>query len=158
MFMCSDAGQQMMVDDVKESNLDGLVVASCSPKLHEITFMNVAERAGLNPYEFYHVNIREDASWPHSDDPKGATEKAIRMVNSGIEYVKQTSPLAKIQVSTTKRVLIIGAGISGVRAAVDLARMNIDVILVEKQKFLEDTLQIFTRLILKEKQVQKSEI
>ncbi len=136
MFMCSDAGQQMIVDDVKELDLDGLVVASCSPKLHEITFMNVAERAGLNPYEFYHVNIREDASWPHSDDPKGATEKAIRMVNAGIEYVKQTSPLAKIKVSTTKKVLIIGAGISGVRAAVDLARMGIEVVLVESADIL----------------------
>ena len=136
MFMCSDAGQQMMVDDVKEQNLDGLIVASCSPKLHEITFMNVAERAGLNPYEYYHVNIREDSSWPHSDDPKGATDKAIRMVNAGIEYVKQTSPLAKIKVATTKRVLIIGAGISGVRAAVDLAGMGIDVVLVEREDVL----------------------
>ena len=133
MFMCSDAGQQMIVDDIKEHSLDGLVVASCSPKLHELTFMNVAERAGLNPYEFYHVNIREDASWPHSDDPKGATAKAVRMVNAGIEYVKQTSPLAKIQVNTTKRVLIIGGGIAGIRAAIDLAKMKIDVVLVEKE-------------------------
>ena len=136
MFMCSDAGQQMVIDDIKEQNLDGLVVASCSPKLHEITFMNVAERAGLNPYEFYHVNIREDSSWPHSDDPEGATAKAIRMVNAGIEYVKQTAPLSKIQVDTTKRVLIIGAGISGVRAAVDLAAMGVEVVLVEKEEVL----------------------
>ncbi|MFX0085247.1 MAG: CoB--CoM heterodisulfide reductase iron-sulfur subunit A family protein [Candidatus Hodarchaeota archaeon] len=135
MFMCSEAGQQMIENDIKDLNLDGVVVASCSPKLHELTFMNTISRAGLNSYEFYHVNIREDVSWPHSDDPEGATKKAIRAVNSGIEYVKRTEPLSKIKVMTTKRVLIIGGGIAGMRAAIDLAKMNIEVIIVEKNEF-----------------------
>ncbi len=135
MFMCSETGQQMIENDIKDLNLDGVVVASCSPKLHELTFMNTISRAGLNSYEFYHVNIREDVSWPHSDDPEGATKKAIRAVNSGIEYVKRTEPLSKIKVMTTKRVLIIGGGIAGMRAAIDLAKMNIEVIIVEKNEF-----------------------
>ncbi|MFX0013015.1 MAG: CoB--CoM heterodisulfide reductase iron-sulfur subunit A family protein [Promethearchaeota archaeon] len=133
MFVCSDAGQQMIVDDVKNHELDGVVVASCSPKLHEITFMNAVTRAGLNPYEFYHVNIRENVSWAHSDDPQGATAKAIRAVRAGIEYVKQTEPLSKIEVTTAKKVLIIGGGIAGIRAAIDLAGMGVDVVLVEKE-------------------------
>lgn len=143
MFMCSEAGQQMIEDDIKNSNLDGVVVASCSPKLHELTFMSTVARAGLNPYEFYHVNIREDVSWPHSDDPEGATAKAIRAVNAGIEYVKYTTPLSKIRVATTKRVLIIGGGIAGMRAAIDLAKMNIEVILVEKTELGGYTNQIY---------------
>ncbi|MFX0208419.1 MAG: CoB--CoM heterodisulfide reductase iron-sulfur subunit A family protein [Candidatus Hodarchaeota archaeon] len=151
MFMCSEAGQQMIEDDVKNLNLDGVVVASCSPKLHELTFMNTVSRAGLNPYEFYHVNIREDISWPHSDDPKGATAKAIRAVNAGIEYVKYTSPLSKIRITTTKRVLIIGGGIAGMRAAIDLAKMDIDVILVEENELGGYTNQIYATYPIGEK-------
>ena len=136
MFMCSDAGQKMIEEDIKKYNLDGVVVASCSPKLHEMTFRNCVARAGLNPYLFYHVNIREDVSWAHSDNPEEATKKAIRHVKAGIEYVRRAKPLEKIKVKTTPSVLIIGGGIAGIRAALDLSRMGVNVFLVEKSPFL----------------------
>ena len=132
MFVCSDAGQKEIYDDIHNLHLDGVVVASCSPKLHEITFMNTVERAGLNRYEFYHVNIREDVSWAHSDDPEGATNKAIREVKAGINYVRLTQPLEEIKVSIYNTVLIIGGGIAGLRCAIDTAKMGSNVIIVEK--------------------------
>jgi heterodisulfide reductase subunit A len=132
MFVCSDAGQKEIYDDIKDHKLNGVVVASCSPKLHELTFMNTVERAGLNRFEFYHVNIREDVSWAHSDDPIGATEKAIREVKAGINYVRLTQPLEEVKVSIYNKVLIIGGGIAGLRSAVDAAKVGTEVILVEK--------------------------
>jgi heterodisulfide reductase subunit A len=76
MFACSDAAQQEMIDDIRELNLDGMVVASCSPTLHQLTFRGVAERAGLNPYLYTQVNLREQCSWAHTDQPEAATRKA----------------------------------------------------------------------------------
>lgn len=136
MFMCSDAGQKMIEDDIKEHELNAIVVASCSPKLHEITFRNVLKRAGVNPYMYYHANIREHASWAHSDDPEEATRKAIRHVRAAIAYVRRAQPLEKIKVSSQPSALIIGGGISGLRAALDLSRMGINVFIVEKQPYL----------------------
>ena len=78
MFACSDATQKEMVEDIRSNQLDGIVVASCSPKLHLTTFRAVAERAGLNRYNYVHANIREQVSWAHSDNKTGATEKAIQ--------------------------------------------------------------------------------
>ena len=136
MFMCSEAGQNMIEEDIKNHQLNALIVAACSPKLHETTFRNAAARAGLNPYVVYHVNIREQASWAHSDDKDGATFKAIRHIKAGIEYVKNSHPLDKIKVKTTPRVLVIGGGIAGLRAALDLAEMGVMVYLVEISPFL----------------------
>ena len=136
MFMCSEAGQQMIEDDIKEHKLNAVVVAACSPKLHEKTFRNAAARAGLNPYVVYHVNIREHSSWAHSDNKEKATLKAIRHAKAGIEYVKNAHPLDKIKVKTTPRVLVVGGGIAGMRAALDLANSGIMVYLVEKEPFL----------------------
>lgn len=136
MFMCADAGQKMIEDDIKNYNLDGVVVASCSPKLHEATFRNCVARAGLNPYQFYHVNIREDASWAHSDNVEEATRKAISHVKAGIEYVRYSKPLEKIKVKTTPSVLVIGGGVAGIRVALDLSKMGVSVFLVEKSPFL----------------------
>jgi heterodisulfide reductase subunit A len=84
MFTCSDASQTSMVDDIKVNDLDAIVVASCSPKLHLMTFRDVARRAGLNPYNYIQVNIREQSSWAHSDKPAEATLKAIKLVIAGI--------------------------------------------------------------------------
>ncbi len=134
-FMCSDAGQKMIEEDIKKHNLDGVVVAACSPKLHEMTFRNVVTRAGLNPFLFYHVNIREQSSWAHRDR-KYSTKKAISHVLAGIEYVKLASALEKIRMKAEKSVLIIGGGIAGIRAALDLSGMGINVVLVEKEPFL----------------------
>ena len=132
MFTCSDATQQEMIQDIKEQNLDGLVVASCSPKLHLLTFRDVAKRAGLNPYQYSQVNIREQCSWAHTDDYAGATEKAARLIRGGIARTNLTEPLEPIIIDTVPRVLVIGAGIAGLRAALGLSDLGLAVYLVEK--------------------------
>lgn len=132
MFTCSDAAQQEIIQDIKEHRLDGLVVASCSPKLHLHTFREVARRAGLNPYQYTQVNIREQCSWTHTDDPEGATQKAIRLVRGGIARTNLTEPLEPIIIDTVPAVLVVGAGIAGLRAAVGLADLGLSVYLVER--------------------------
>jgi heterodisulfide reductase subunit A2 len=133
MFTCSDATQQEMERDIKECRLDGLVVASCSPKLHTFTFRGVAERAGLNPYEYTQVNIREQCSWVHTDDRVAATDKATGLVEAGIARTRLTRPLEPLVVETTPRALVVGGGITGLRAAVGLSRIGLGVFLVERE-------------------------
>ena len=103
MFTCSDATQQEIIKDIEEQDLDGIVVASCSPKLHTFTFREVAKRAGLNPYQYTQVNLREQCSWAHTDDKVGATEKATRLVRAGIARTRLTEPLEPIVVETTPK-------------------------------------------------------
>ena len=125
MFACSDAGQGEMEHDIEEQHLDGLVVASCSPKLHVTTFRGVAKRAGLNPYEYTQVNVREQASWIHSDDAQGTTDKAINLVKAGIARTRLTEPLEPIVVETTQQTLVVGGGVAGLRAAIGLADIGL---------------------------------
>jgi heterodisulfide reductase subunit A len=134
MFTCSDASQTEMIRDIEESGLDGMVVASCSPKLHLGTFRGVAERAGLNPYQYVQVNIREQCSWAHSDDREGATKKAIGLVKGGVEKVLRSEPLEPIRVESVKKALILGAGVAGLRAAIELADLGVEVYLVERER------------------------
>ncbi len=133
MFTCSDASQTEMIQDIKDSGLDGMVVASCSPKLHLGTFRGVAERAGLNPYRYVQVNIREQCSWAHSDDREGATRKAVGLVRGGIEKVLRSEPLRPIRVESVKKALILGAGVAGLRAAIEMADLGVEVFLVERE-------------------------
>lgn len=133
MFACSDASQQEMVADIESRQLDGLVVASCSPKLHTYTFRGVAARAGLNPYEYTQVNIREQCSWVHTDDGVAATEKATALVRAGISRTRLTTPLEPMVVETLPRTLVIGGGIAGLRAAIGLADIGLEVTLVERE-------------------------
>ncbi len=133
MFTCSDATQADIAEDIRQHQLDGLVVASCSPKLHTLTFRGVAERAGLNPYQYTQVNLREQCSWAHTDDRKGATDKAVTLVEAGIGRTRLTEPLNPLVVDTMPKALVIGAGITGMRAAVGLADLGMEVYLVEKQ-------------------------
>jgi heterodisulfide reductase subunit A len=133
MFTCSDATQQEIVADIQANHLDGLVVASCSPKLHTYTFRGVAERAGLNPYEYTQVNIREQCSWVHTDDHDGATAKATALVKAGIGRTRNTVPLVPLVVETLPHTLVIGGGIAGLRAAVGLADIGLRVTLVERE-------------------------
>jgi heterodisulfide reductase subunit A len=133
MFTCSDATQQEIVQDAAEQQLDGLVVASCSPKLHTYTFRDVAKRAGINPFEYTQVNLREQCSWTHTDDHDGATEKAIRLVRAGINRTRLTVPLEPIVVETTPKSLVVGGGIAGLRAALGMAEIGLSVFLVEKE-------------------------
>lgn len=133
MFTCSDASQNEMMKDIQEQGLDGMVVASCSPKLHLATFRNMSTRAGLNPFQYVQVNIREQCSWAHADDHEGATCKAANLVGAGIEKAMRQEALEPIRVTSVKRVLVIGAGIAGLRAAIELADLGVEVFLIEKE-------------------------
>jgi len=132
MFACSDSAQQEIIEDIKTQKLNGLVIASCSPKLHLLTFRGTAIRAGLNPYQYIQVNIREQDSWAHTDDKRGATEKAIRLVRAGIAKARLSEPLEPIRVDTVPKALIIGGGIAGLRAALGFSDLGISVFIVEK--------------------------
>jgi heterodisulfide reductase subunit A len=134
MFACSDATQQEIIDDIQGSNLDGIVVASCSPTLHLMTFRGVAERADLNPYQYVQVNLREQCSWAHTDLPALATEKAVAMVRAGIAKARYTEPFEKTRIETVPRVLVVGAGITGLRAALALSDLGLAVYVVEKRE------------------------
>ncbi|MEA3496579.1 MAG: CoB--CoM heterodisulfide reductase iron-sulfur subunit A family protein [Bacteroidota bacterium] len=136
MFACSDSTQNEIIEDIKENNLDAMVIASCSPKLHLFTFRNVAKRAGLNQYNYVQVNVREQCSWAHSDKPKEATKKAILLVRDGIARVRHSESLEQIKISAINVVTIIGAGVSGMRAAIELADMGTNVYLIEKDYFV----------------------
>lgn len=135
-FACGDANQKEMVDDIKKNNLDGVVVASCSPKLHLITFRAVTERAGLNKFNYVHANIREQASWAHSDDKPGATEKAIQIVKSAIAKVRLSIPLDPLVIPSKKAVAVIGGGVAGMKAAIELSQMGCPVTLIEREHFI----------------------
>ena len=136
MFACADSAQTEIIDDIKNNELDGIVIASCSPKLHLQTFREVAKRAGLNPYNYVQVNIREQGSWAHSDDPEGATEKAISLVKAGIGRTRFSKSLEHFTIPAKNSVLIIGAGIAGMRAAIELAEMGTRVYLIEREHFV----------------------
>ena len=133
MFACADSNQKEMIRDITEDKLDAIVVASCSPKLHLHTFRNVALRGGINPYNYTQVNIREQCSWAHSDTPSEASEKAAGLIRAGIRKVSFSEALENIEVSSTRAVVVIGAGVSGMRAAIDLAKMGNLVYLIEKE-------------------------
>ena len=109
-YMCSDPGQELIKKDIKELKLDRVVVASCSPRMHEPTFKAVLEEAGLNPYCFEMVNIREQCSWVHKDKDK-ATEKAISLVKGAVSRVSLLEPLEKKSVGVTPSALVIGGGL-----------------------------------------------
>ena len=132
LFACSDATQNDMIEMIESQHLDGLVVASCSPKLHVPTFRAVSRRAGLNPFEYTQVNIREQCSWVHSDDRAGATAKAIGLVRAGIAKTAHSVPLEPITVETTPSALVVGAGVAGMRAATGLADLGLRVYLIER--------------------------
>jgi len=136
MFACADSNQKAMVNDIMEHHLDGIVVASCSPKLHLHTFRNVAARGGLNPTNYTQVNIREQCSWPHSDKPREATVKAAGLIRAGINKVVHSESLDNIEITVKKSVLVIGAGVAGMKAAIDLSRLGNEVYLVEKDYFV----------------------
>lgn len=133
MFACSDGTQQDMIREIKEKGLDGLVVASCSPKLHLFTFRGVAKRADLNQFQYTQSNIREQCSWAHNDDPVGATTKAIGLVKGAIAKTRESMPLVPLAVETTPKTLVIGAGIAGMRAAIGLAGLGLGVYLIERE-------------------------
>jgi heterodisulfide reductase subunit A len=136
MFACSDSSQKEMAEDIKNNALDGIVVASCSPKLHLVTFQAVAERAGLNKYNYVHANIREQVSWAHSDNKSGATDKAVQIIKSAIARVRMAESLEPFSIRSEKAVAIIGGGIAGMKAAIELSNMDCPVTLIEREPFV----------------------
>jgi len=133
LFMCSDAGQDVIKQDIKDGLVDRVVVAACTPRTHEPIFRNALETGGLNKYFLEMANIRDQDSWAHWHDKKGATEKAKRLVNSAVAKVRLAKPLVDRYGDVEKSVMIVGGGIAGMFAALDLASMGIKVYLVEKQ-------------------------
>jgi heterodisulfide reductase subunit A len=131
-YMCSDPGQNMIKKEIIDKKLDAIVVGSCSPHMHEKTFRKAAVAAGINPFLVEISNLREHCSWVH-DDIESATEKAIEMVRMSVEKVKRNQPLTTIEVPVTKRTLVIGGGIAGIQAALDVANAGYEVVLVEKE-------------------------
>ena len=136
MSMCSDAGQAMIEEDIQEKGVNRVVIGACAPSLHEQTFRGTVARAGLNPYFYHHVGVREQDSWVHHDDPDGATDKAIRLMAAGIAKARLLEPLEPIRLEAEKHALVIGGGVAGLRAAWDIARRGIQVTLIEKSPFL----------------------
>jgi heterodisulfide reductase subunit A len=130
-YMCSDPGQTIVKEKLKENKLDGIVVASCSPLLHEITFRRAVEEAGLNPYLLEMANIREQCSWIH-DDTEKATQKAIEIIKATVEKAKYNDALVPAKIPVNPRALILGAGIAGIQAALDVANAGYEVVLVER--------------------------
>ena len=130
-YMCSEAGQEKIINAVKEYNLTGLVVCSCSPRMHETTFRNCAAKAGLNPYMVEIANIREHCSWIHKDI-ETATAKAIILMKAAVAKVNLNKPLQAGESRVTKRALVIGGGIAGIQTALDIAEAGYPVDIVEK--------------------------
>ncbi len=130
-YMCSENGQQLVKKAIKENDLTGIVVCSCSPRMHENTFRKAAEEAGLNPYMVEIANIREQCSWIHKDMEE-ATQKAIILARTAIAKLLLNKPLIAGETGVTKRALVIGGGIAGIQAALDIADAGYEVDIVEK--------------------------
>ena len=131
-YMCSQAGQEMIINAVKDNNLTGIVVCSCSPRMHEATFRKTAAKAGLNPYMVEIANIREQCSWVHKEMPIG-TEKAIILAKAAVANVNLNTPLTPGESPVTKRALVIGGGIAGIQTALDIADAGFEVDIVESK-------------------------
>ncbi len=131
-YMCSDPGQSLLREKIATEKLDGIVVASCSPHMHLKTFRKAAQAAGVNPYLVEMANIREHCSWVHSDKEK-ATAKAIELIRMSIAKVKNDAELQPIRVPVTRRALVIGAGVAGIQASLDIADAGYEVVVVERE-------------------------
>ena len=134
-YMCSDPGQDLIKTDIKNFGLDRVVVAACSPRMHEITYRKAIRSAGVNAYFFEMANIREQCSWVHPDKGEG-TKKAMELVASAVAKVSLHEALEENEVSVTPRVLVIGGGIAGIQASLDIAHSGFEVYLVEKSPSL----------------------
>lgn len=131
-YMCSDPGQSLIKNAIKEHGLDGVVIGACSPRMHEPTFRRACAEAGLNPYLCEIANLREHCSWVHPKCEE-TTQKAIEIVHGLVEKVRRNTPLTPIHVPITKKALVIGGGIAGIQASLDIANSGHKVILIEKE-------------------------
>jgi heterodisulfide reductase subunit A len=134
-YLCSDPGQDLIKKDIRELSLDRVVIAACSPRMHEMTFRNVLSAEGLNPYYLHIANVREQCSWVHPDRERG-TEKAKHILRAAVARVLRQEALTARKVGITPTVLVVGAGIAGIQAALNIANAGMKVALVEKGPFI----------------------
>jgi heterodisulfide reductase subunit A len=133
LYACADSGQTLIKEDIKKYNLNRVVVSACSVRMHETTFRAAVAEAGLNPFLMEMANIREQCTWAHGHDKEGALRKAKDLTASAIAKARFLNPLTMIKVPVTKRAMVIGGGVAGISAALDLADQGIETILVEKE-------------------------
>jgi heterodisulfide reductase subunit A len=133
LYACADSGQNLIKQDIKDYDLNRVVVAACSVRMHEPTFRAAVAEAGLNPFLMEMANIREQCTWAHGHDPEGALAKAKDLTAAAVAKASFLTPLEMIKVPVTKRALVIGGGVAGISASLDLGDQGVETILVEKQ-------------------------
>ncbi len=132
-YACADSGQSVIREDIEKYDLNRVVVSACSVRMHEPTFRSVVAEAGLNPFLMEMANIREQCTWAHGHDEEGALEKAKSLTAAAVAKARFLTPLDMIKVPVTKRAMVIGGGVAGISAALDLGDQGIETILVEKE-------------------------
>jgi heterodisulfide reductase subunit A len=132
-YLCSEPGQHQIKNDIEGYNLSRVVIASCSPRLHEPTFRQCLKEAGINPYLLEMANLREHCSWVHSHDREGATLKARDLVRAAVARARFLASLEEAEIPVNRAALVIGGGVAGIQSALDLADSGYPVVLVEKQ-------------------------
>jgi len=146
-YLCSRPAQEIIIDDIKKKNLDRVVVASCTPRMHLPTFQSVLERAGLNPYMLEFVNIREQDSWVHGPKASAeATKKAISLIKGGYERSKELEPLDSISEKSSREILIVGGGIAGITAALELGYLGYKTRIVERKPSIGGNMAKLTKV------------
>ena len=133
-YTCADPGQTEIRSGIKEYNLNRVIVAACSPRMHEPTFRTTVEEAGMNPFLFEMANIREMCSWAHPSVPEAATEKGKEIIKMAVAKARLLQPLTKFEVPVTNRAMVIGGGIAGINAALDLANIGFKTYVVERDE------------------------
>jgi heterodisulfide reductase subunit A len=139
-YACSEPGQKQIKDDILEHGLDRVVIASCSPRLHEPTFRQMLQSIDVNPYLLEMANLREQCSWVHMNEPEAATAKAMDLVKMSVSRARFLDPLKEETLPLTKRALVIGGGVAGIQASLDLADNGFEVVLVEKRPSIGGTM------------------
>jgi heterodisulfide reductase subunit A len=132
-YACADSGQSVIKQDILDYNLNRVVVSACSPRMHEPTFRAAVAEVGLNPFLMEMANIREQCTWAHGHDPEGALQKAKDLTASAVAKARFLTPLDMIKVPVTKRAMVVGGGVAGISAALDLGDQGIETILVERE-------------------------
>jgi len=132
-YTCSEPGQEVIKQHIREHNLNRVVVASCSPRMHEPTFRAAIQQAGLNPYLLEMANLREHCSWVHINEPEAATRKAMDLVKMAVWRAALLREQKELEVPVERKALVIGGGIAGIQASLDLANAGYQVYLVEKE-------------------------
>ena len=140
LYACADSGQTLIGEDIKKYKLNRVVVSACSVRMHENTFRKAVSAAGLNPFLMEMANIREQCTWAHGHDKAGALQKAKDLTAAAVAKTQFLAPLEMTKVPVTKRAMVIGAGVAGISAALDLAGQGIKTILVEKEPTIGGTM------------------